>query len=270
MSTVSPTTPSPVPTPARWNPAPLTDTAVMVGRSLRHAVREPEVLVLGIALPVGIMLLMTIVLGEAMDTGGGEYIDYVVPGVLLLVGGYGASQTAVSVTRDMSEGIVARFRTMPIQPSAVLTGHVVASVLRNLVSLALSVATALAMGFRPTAGAGGWLAVVGLIALYILAISWLATAAGLMVKTVEAASSITFALLFLPYLSSAFVPVETLPGWLHGYAEHTPFTPIIETIRALLFDQPTTGSLVPAVVWLVGLLAVGVIGSAVLWRRSVR
>ncbi len=266
MSTVSPTSAS---ASARWNPAPLTDTAVMVGRSMRHAVREPEVLVLGISLPVGIMLLMTIVLGGAMDTGG-EYIDYVVPGVLLLVGGYGAAQTAVSVTRDMSEGIVARFRTMPIQPSAVLTGHVLASVLRNLVSLALSLATALARGFRATARAAGWLAVVGLIALYILAISWLATAAGLMVTSVEAASSITFALLFLPYLSSAFVPVETLPGWLHGFAEHTPFTPIIETIRALLFDQPTTGSLVPAVVWLVGLLTVGVIGSAVLWRRSVR
>ncbi|MEE6280467.1 ABC transporter permease [Georgenia sunbinii] len=250
--------------------APLADTLVMIRRSLRHAVREPEVILLGVALPVGIMLLITIVFGGALDTGGGAYVDYVVPGVLLLVGGYGAAQTAISVTKDVTEGIVARFRTMPMTPSAVLTGHVVASVLRNLVSLALSLATALAIGFRPTAGLAEWLGATGVIALYMLAVSWLSAAAGLVVKTVEGASAVSFALLFLPYLSSAFVPVSTLPSWLHGFAEHTPFTPIIETVRALLFGQPTAGHLGPALAWLTGLLAVGIVGSAVMWRRSAR
>lgn len=256
--------------PTRRGSAPVTDSLVMIGRSLRHAVREPEVIMLGVALPVGLILLVTIVFGGALDTGGAAYIDYVVPGLLLLVGGYGAAQTAISVTKDMTEGIVARFRTMPMAPSAVLTGHIVASVLRNLVSLALAVGTALAIGFRPTGGLAAWLGATGVIALYILAVSWLSAAAGLVVKTVEGASAVSFALLFLPYLSSAFVPVSTLPSWLHGFAEHTPFTPIIETIRALLFDRPLAGHLGPALAWLAGLLTAGVVGSAVLWRRSRR
>lgn len=248
--------------------APMSDTSVMIGRSLRHAVREPEVILLGVALPVGVMLLITIVFGGALETGAGAYIDYVVPGLLLLVGGYGAAQTAISVTRDINEGIVARFRTMPMTPSAVLTGHVVASVLRNMVSLALALGTAFALGFRPTAGIGEWLGAVGIITLYILTVSWLSAAAGLLVKTVEGASAVSFALLFLPYLSSAFVPVSTLPTWLHSFAEHTPFTPVIETARALLFSQSTGDYLWPALAWLVGFLALGLIASAVLWRRS--
>lgn len=248
----------------------LADSRVLVGRSLRHAVREPEVLMLGVALPVSIMLLITTVFGGALDTGSGSYVDYVVPGVLLLVGGYGAAMTAISVTKDMTEGIVARFRTMPMAASAVLTGHVVASVLRNLVSLGLSLTTALAIGFRPSAGLGGWLGAVGIVALYMLAVSWLAAAAGLVAKTPEGASAMSFVLLFLPYLSSAFVPVHTLPRWLQGFAEHTPFTPIIESVRALLFGAPTGGHLLPALAWLLGLLAAGVVASVTLWRRSVR
>lgn len=255
--------------PRHWS-EPLSDTWVMIGRSMRHAVREPEVILLGVALPVGVMLLITIVFGGALETGAGAYIDYVVPGLLLLVGGYGAAQTAISVTKDINEGIVARFRTMPMTPSAVLSGHVVASVLRNLFSLALALGTAFAIGFRPSAGVGAWLAAVSIIALYILSVSWLSAAAGLVLKTVEGASAVSFALLFLPYLSSAFVPVSTLPSWLHGFAEYTPFTPIIELVRALLFEKPVADYLGPALMWLLGALAVGVVGSAVLWRRSAR
>lgn len=250
--------------------APVSDTLVTIGRSLRHAVREPEVLLLGVALPIAIMLLMTVVFGGALDTGADQYIDYVVPGVLLLVSGYGASMTAVAVTKDMTEGIVARFRTMPMVPSALLTGHVVASAARNLVSLALAVLTAVAVGFRPTAGLWAWLGAAGILTLYILAVSWLAATAGLAARSVEGASSVTFVLLFLPYLSSAFVPVSTLPSWLQGFAEHTPFTPVIETIRALFFDAPLAGHLGPALVWLTGLMVAGILGCAVLWRRGTR
>ncbi len=250
--------------------AAVSDSLVMVGRSLRHAVRQPEIVMLGAALPVGIMLLMTVVFGGALDTGGGPYIDYVVPGVLLLVSGYGAAQTAVSVTSDMSLGIVARYRTMPMVPSAVLTGHVVGSVLRNLVSIALALATAFAVGFRPTAGIAGWAAALGLLTLYVLAVSWLSAAAGLVARTVEGASAVSFALLFLPYLSSAFVPIDTLPTWLHGFAAHTPFTPLIESVRALLFERPATPHVGPALAWLLGLLAAGVVASSLLWRRRRR
>lgn len=256
-------------TPLRRAGSPASDALVMTGRSLRHAAREPEVLLLGLSLPVLLMLLLTTVFGGALDTGG-QYIDYLAPGVIILVAGYGASLTAASVTDDMTKGIVARFRTMPMRPSTVLTGHVTASVLRNLISTVLAVGAALAVGFRPSAGVAGWAGALGLVALYVLAVSWLAAATGLLVRTVEAASASTFVLLFLPYLSSAFVPVHTLPSWLHGFAEHTPFTPIIETLRALMFGQPTAGHLGPALAWLLGLLAVGLVASSALWRRSRR
>lgn len=248
--------------------AAVSDSLVMVGRSLRHAVRQPEVIMLGAALPVSIMLLMTIVFGGALDTGGGPYIDYVVPGVLLLVSGYGAAQTAISVTADMSQGIVARYRTMPMVPSAVLTGHVLGSVLRNLVSIALATGTAFAVGFRPSAGPAGWAGALGVLVLYVLAVSWLSAAVGLVTRTVEGASAVSFALLFLPYLSSAFVPIEALPTWLHGFAAHTPFTPVIESVRALLFEHPAATHVGPALAWLLGLLAAGTAASALLWRRS--
>ncbi|HLS72574.1 MAG TPA: ABC transporter permease [Actinomycetaceae bacterium] len=254
----------------RRGPAPFSDALVLTGRSLRHAVRQPEVLILGLALPVLLMLLLTTVFGGAMDTGGGPYIDYLAPGVIILVAGYGAALTAASVTEDMTKGIVARFRTMPMRPSAVLTGHVAASVLRNLVSTVLAVGAALAVGFRPAAGVAGWAGVFGLVALYVLAVSWLAAAVGLLARTVEAASASSFVLLFLPYVSSAFVPVHTLPSWLHGFAEHTPFTPIIESLRALLFGQPVGAHLGPALAWLLGVLVVGMVGSSLLWRRSRR
>lgn len=248
-------------------PAPLSDTAVMVHRSVRHSLRNVDALFVSVLLPVLLMLLMTTVFGGAMDIDG-SYVDYVVPGVIVLCAGYGASTTAMSVTKDMTEGIVTRFRTMNVLPSAVLTGHVAASVLRNLVSTGLVVLTALAIGFRPHAGLGGWLGALALLVLFITAMSWLSAAFGLVARSVEGASALGFVLLFLPYLSSAFVPVHTLPGWLQPIAEHQPFSPLIEAIRELLLGTGVGDAGWIAVVWCAGLLMVSAAATAVLWRRS--
>ncbi|GAA4896805.1 ABC-2 type transport system permease protein [Stackebrandtia albiflava] len=249
---------------------PVSDSMVMVGRSVRHAWRNGDSLVLGVVLPVMILVLFTVVFGGALDTGGVDYVDYVVPGIILLCSGYGASTTAISVTKDMTEGIVDRFRTMTVTGSAVLFGHVAASLLRNLVSTALVVVTAVVLGFRPAAGPVEWLAVAGVVVLFVLAMSWLAAMVGLLTKTVDAAASMSFFMLFLPYASSAFVPIETMPGWLQPVARHQPVTPVIEAMRGWLSGGDVGGDGWVAVAWCVGILVAAVVGSALLWRRSTR
>ena len=249
---------------------PLYDSLVMTGRSMRHAAREIDVLLTGVMMPVLLMVLMTVVFGGAMQTGDVAYIDYVVPGVILLCAGHGASLTAVSVARDMSEGIVDRFRTMSVFPPAVLIGHVAASLMRNLASTCLVVATALPMGFRPTAGPVEWLMIAGVLLLFILAMSWIATLVGLVLKRVETASILGFFLIFLPYLSSAFVPVDTLPNWLQPIAEHQPLTPLAETMRGLFFDTPIEHYGWSAVAWCLVILSVAAGAGALLWRRPGR
>ncbi|HLT59708.1 MAG TPA: ABC transporter permease [Microlunatus sp.] len=224
------TIPAPVP---RAVPSALTTNLVFIGRSVRHSLREVDALLMAIALPVMLMLMFTYVFGGAIETGG-DYVNYVVPGIILTCAGFGASSTAVSVTTDMTEGIINRFRTMPLRASAVITGHAIASLLRNLVATAVVFAVGLLIGFRPAAGPLGWLGAFGLIALYILAITWIFAVLGLLARTPGAASGYGFGLLFLPYVSSAFVPVQTMPAWLRAFAEHQPLTPIIETIRGLL------------------------------------
>jgi len=195
-------------------PRPVADSLIMIGRSMRHTVRNVDSLLIGIMLPVMLMLLMTTVFGGAMELGRDHYVNFVAPGVILLCAGYGASLTAMSVTHDMREGIIRRFRTMNVLPSAVLIGHVVTSVVRNLVSTTLVVVSALVIGFEPRATALDWLAATGLVVLFVLALSWLSAVVGLIARTVEGAASFGFFLLFLPYLSSAFVPIGTLPDWL--------------------------------------------------------
>lgn len=251
-------------TPPRLRPG--SDIATMTARSLRHALRTPDSLLIGLMLPVMIMILFTTVFGGAVDAGIDRYIDYVVPGIILLCAGYGASMTAISVTKDVTEGIVDRFRTMRVLASAVVIGHVLVSVLRNLVSTVLVLATAMALGFRPAAGVGAWLGIGGILALFILAMSWLSAAVGLVVRSVDAASAFSFFLLFLPYLSSAFVPVGTLPAWLRGVAEHQPFTPLTESLRGLLLGTGAGTHLGPAVAWCLGILVVAAVASAWLWR----
>jgi ABC-2 type transport system permease protein len=242
------------------------DAAVLIGRSLRHSARSIDAMITAVVLPVLILLLFVFVFGGAIEVGG-AYVDYVVPGIILLCAAYGSATTAVGVTQDMTTGVIDRFRSLPIVSSAVLTGHVVASVLRNLVSTGIVVGVALLIGFRPTAGPLQWLGVVGVLLLFMTGISWLGAAVGLLARSPEAAGAFSFVVLFLPYASSAFVPPDTMPGFLRGFAEHQPTTPIIETLRGLLLGTPIGGSGPLAVAWCAGMILLGAVGAAVLFRR---
>lgn len=246
---------------------PLTDAAVMTGRSLRHAVRNIDSLLIGAILPVLVLLLMTTVFGGAIESEGFDYVDYVVPGVLLMCVGYGASMTATSVTGDMRQGVIDRFRTMNVLPAAVVIGHVLAAVLRNLVSVAMVIATALLIGFDPAASVADWFAVAGVMAFFVLAVATLSSMYGLIAKSVEGAAVPGFFFLFLPYLSSTFVPLDTLPDWLRPVAEAQPFTPIGETLRSLLMGTPMGDYGWQSLAWCTGLLVLGVIGTTIRWRR---
>ncbi|NJI59833.1 MULTISPECIES: ABC transporter permease [Microbacterium] len=244
-----------------------TAEAVFVGRSLRHSVRDGESLLMAIMLPVMLMLMFTWVFGGAIDPSG-AYVDYVVPGIILTCAGFGASSTAVYVANDMRTGIIDRIRTMPLRAGAVLTGHVVASVLRNLIATAIVIGVGVLVGFRPTASLGEWIAFAGLITLYILAITYLFAAIGLAAGSPEGANGYGFVLLFLPYLSSAFVPVASMPEWLQPIAANQPITPIVETIRALLMDTPLQGEAWWAIGWCLVILLIAVTWGAWLFRRK--
>lgn len=244
---------------------PLRSSAVLIGRSLRHSLRDGEGLVMAVALPVMMLLLFTYVFGGAILEDG--YIDFVVPGVILTCAGFGASSVAVAVNRDLHLGAMRRFRTLPIRSETVLVGHVAASVLRNLLATAIVIAVALALGFRPTAGPDRWALVVVLVALWILAITALFAGIGMIAGSPEAASGYGFVLLFLPYLSSAFVPAETMPAWLRPVAEHQPMGPLVDALRALLIGGGDV-RLLPPILWSLGITAAaGVLVTQVL-RRS--
>lgn len=240
---------------------------VFIRRSLLHSLRDGESLLMAILLPVLMMMLFTWIFGGAIDPTGG-YTTYIVPGIVLLCAGFGASSTAVYVAGDMRAGIIDRFRTMPLRASAVLTGHVVASVIRNLVATGIVIGVAIGLGFRPTATAIDWVAAFGLITLYILAITYLFAAIGLAAGSPEAANGYGFLLLFLPYVSSAFVPVASMPQWLQPVAANQPITPIVETIRALLQDGDPLQYAWWALGWCVLILAIAVTWGAWLYRRS--
>jgi ABC-2 type transport system permease protein len=244
------------------------DTRVMVTRSVRRSLRDPEAFFTALMLPVILMLLFVYVFGGAMRTGT-SYVDYVVPGLIVLCAGFGAGTTATAVAQDMTNGIVDRFRSMPVAPFSVLTGHVVASVLRNLLATFLVIGVGLAVGWRPTGSALDWLGAVLLVVLFILALSWLAAAVGLLARSPEAANGMTIVLMFLPYVSTAFVPVDTMPSWLQGFAEHQPMTPVIETLRGLWMGTPLDRQPLWAVVWCVGIMVVAALGASVLFARRV-
>jgi ABC-2 type transport system permease protein len=242
--------------------ATFSDAATMIGRSVRLARRDLDSMITAAVLPVVILLLFTYVFGGAMDVGT-AYVTYATPGIILLCAGFGAANTAVAVEQDMSGGMVDRLRSLPMRSWTVVLGHVVASLVKNLATTAIVFGVAVAIGFRPTASPLGWLGAVGVLLLFVHAISWVAAFVGVLVRSAEAAGGFTFALMFLPYVSSAFVPVDTMPSWLRGFAEHQPVTPVIETVRGLLVPG-TPGAVVGgelgstaalAVVWCVGLAA---------------
>jgi ABC-2 type transport system permease protein len=234
--------------PAHGSAQALSDTQVMIARSLRRSVRDPEAFITALALPVILMLLFVYVFGGAFNAGvhtagavAGGYANYVVPGLIVLCAAYGAGTTAVAVATDMSSGIVDRFRSMPVAAWTVLAGQIVASLARNLLATALVIGVGLAVGWRPTGGALDWLGAAGLIVLFITALSWLAACFGLVAGSPEAATGATFALMFIPYLSSAFVPASTMTRVLRPIAANQPFTPLIEAMRGLWMGYTSTG-----------------------------
>ncbi|MDF2838162.1 MAG: type transporter [Paenibacillus sp.] len=245
----------------------LTTNTVFIGRSLRHSIRNVESLMMAIMLPVFLMLLFTYVFGGAIASGG-DYVNYVVPGIILLCAGFGASSVAVDIATDMTNGIIDRFRTMPIQATSVITGHVVASLVRNLVATGIVIGVALLVGFEPSASLAEWLLALGLVALFILTFTWLFAAIGLVTGSPSAASGYGFVLLFLPYLSSAFVPTNTMPSWLQGFASHQPITPVIETIRALLAGAPVGDHGWKALLWCGGILLAAIVWGAIAFARK--
>ncbi|GLY97375.1 ABC transporter permease [Actinoplanes sp. NBRC 103695] len=246
--------------------AAIDDASIMIGRSLRHASRALDTLLLGVLLPVMLLFLFVYVFGGAISPDG-AYVTYVVPGIVLLCAGYGAAGTAVPIANDMTTGAVDRFRSLPILRSAVLIGHVMASVVRNLFSTLLVLAVAFVIGFRPVAGPLDWLLALAVLTLFILAMSWVAVCFGLIASTPESASAFGFVILFLPYLSSAFVPVETMPAVLRGFAEHQPLTPVIETLRGLMIGTPVAAEAATAVAWFGGILVVAFLTAGVLFTR---
>ncbi|HTT54430.1 MAG TPA: ABC transporter permease [Streptosporangiaceae bacterium] len=254
-------------------PATISDSRVMVTRCVRRSRRDPEAFFTALLLPIVLMLLFVYVFGGAMSTGG-SYANYVVPGLIVLCAGFGAGTTAVAVATDMGNGIVDRFRSMPISGSSVLAGHIAASLLRNLIATALVIGAGIAVGWRPDARAASWAGAAGMIVLFILALSWLAAAVGLLTRSPEAANAATFVFMFIPYVSTAFVPAHTMPAVLRAFAAHQPFTPIVETMRGLWMGHTSTGASVGsqallAVAYCVGILVVSAAAASWLFRHRV-
>jgi ABC-2 type transport system permease protein len=246
---------------------PARDSSVMLRRILRHSVRNPTTIITAFAMPVLSLLLFTYAFGGAMNTHGIKYIDYVVPGIILLSAVSSASTVAVAVSSDMKEGIIDRFRTMSIARSSVLVGHVLGATIRTTVAITILTLVGLAAGFRPNATPVEWLAVVGIVVLLLFAVSWLSTALGLAARNPEAAASSTILLILLPYLSSAFVPTDTMPGWLQAFTAHQPMTPIGQTIRGLLTGTPVGDNALVAVAWCVAIALLGYLWAQSAFRR---
>jgi ABC-2 type transport system permease protein len=249
----------------------MSDALVLSARCARLSRRNVEAMITALALPILLMLLFVELFGGAIDTGGGDYVTYVAPGVALLCAGFGAASTAVAVSVDLSGGIVDRLRSMNVSGAALLGGHVAASVMRNAVATTLVFAVAIGLGFRPEADLLAWLGAIGILLAFVLALSWLSAAIGLLARSPEAANGFTFFVMFLPYASSAFVPVDTMPSWLQGFAGHQPVTPVVDTLRGLLLDQPVGDAWWQALLWCGGIAAVSVVAAAALFgRRSAR
>jgi ABC-2 type transport system permease protein len=232
------------------------DTAVLTGRSLRHITRSPDTIITTVLTPIAIMLLFVYVFGGAISNGSSSYVSYLLPGILLITIASGVSYTAFRLFLDLQSGIFERFQSLPIARPSVLWAHVLTSLSANLVSLVVVVGVAVVMGFRSGAGALAWLAVAGILLLFTLALTWLAVIPGLSAKTADGASAFAYPLIFLPFISSAFVPTETMPGPVRAFAEHQPVTSIVNTIRDLFTHQPVGTDIWIALAWCLGLLIV--------------
>jgi ABC-2 type transport system permease protein len=245
------------------------DSAVLLGRSLRHITRSMDTIITTAIMPIAFMLLFVYVFGGAIQHGSGSYVTYLLPGILLITIASGISYTAFRLFLDMRSGIFERFQSMPIARSTVLWAHVLTSLIANLISVVVVALVALAMGFRSGAGPLAWLAVAGLVILFTMALTWIAVIPGLTAKSVDGASAFSYPLIFLPFLSSAFVPTGTMPGPVRAFAEHQPVTSIVNAIRELFTQQPVGGDVWIAVAWCVGILVVAYVFAIAAYRRKI-
>ena len=247
----------------------LGDTTVLLGRSLRHITRSLDTIITTAIMPVAIMLLFVYVFGGAIQTGADSYVNYMLPGILLITIASGISYTAYRLFMDMKSGIFERFQSMPIARSGVLWAHVLTSLVANLISIGLVVLVALLMGFRTGADVLAWLAVAGILILFTLALTWIAVIAGLSAKSVDGAGAFSYPLILLPFISSAFVPTATMPGPVRAFAEYQPVTSIVNTIRDLFIRQAIGTDIWIALAWCVGILIVAYVLAIVIYRRRI-
>ena len=247
------------------------DTATLTGRSMRHIFRSPDTIITTAVTPIALMLLFVYVFGGALQqsTGTENYVNYLLPGILLIAIASGIAYTAFRLFTDMQSGIFERFHSMPIARSSVLWAHVLTSLTANAITLAIIFGVGFLMGFRTGAGVGAWLAVIGILMLFTLALTWLAIIAGLNAKTVDGASAFSYPLIFLPFISSAFVPTDTMPGPVRWFAENQPVTSIVNTIQALFAGQPVGIDIWIALAWCVGILVVAYVFAIISYRRKV-
>jgi ABC-2 type transport system permease protein len=247
----------------------LGDTAVLLGRSLRHIARSPDTIITTVVTPIAMLLLFVYVLGGAIQAGTGSYVNYLLPGILIITIASGISYTAYRLFLDLQGGIFERFQSMPIARAAVLWAHVLTSLVANLISLVVVLLVALVMGFRSGTGVLGWLAVAGILVLFTLALTWLAVIPGLTASSVDGASAFAYPLIFLPFISSAFVPTTSMPGPVRAFAENQPVTSIVNTLRALFTEQPVGSGIWTALAWCVGLLVVAFTFAGITYRRRI-
>ena len=250
-----------------------TDTAVLTGRSTKHVMRSPDTIITTAVMPIAIMLLFVYVFGGAISTdqptGSGSYVDYVLPGILLMTVAMGVSYTAFRLFTDLKGGIFDRFHSMPIARSSVLWAHVLTSLVANLVSVAIVIGIALIMGFHTGAGVLGWLAVAGILLLFTLALTWIAIIAGLAASSIEGATVFSYPLIFLPFISSAFVPTASMPGPVRWFAENQPVTSIVNTIRSLFAQQPVGGEIWVSLAWCGGISLVACAVAMMVYRKKI-
>ena len=245
------------------------DLSVMLGRSMRHIFRSMDTIITVTIMPIAFLLLFVYVFGGAIQTGTANYVNYLLPGILLIAIASGISYTAYRLFTDVQRGIIERFRSMPIAPSTLLWGHVLTSLVSNAISVVVIILVALIMGFRSSAGILSWLAVVGILALFTLALTWVAVIAGLTAKSTDGAAAFSYPLIFLPFISSAFVPTRSMPPVVRAFAEHQPVTAIVNTIRALLYGQPVSQEIWVALAWCVGILLVAYIFAMRAYKKRV-
>lgn len=248
----------------------LADTGALTNRSLRHVLRSPDTIITTAVTPIALMLLFVYVFGGAIDTGSAEsYVDYMLPGILLITIASGVAYTSYRLFLDLQGGIFERFQSMPIARSSVLWAHVLTSLVATIASVTIVVGVALLMGFRTGASVGAWLGVLGILVLFTLALTWIAVIAGLSAKTVDGASAFSYPLIFLPFISSAFVPTDSMPGPVAWFAENQPVTAVVDTVRALFAQQPVGSDIWVALAWLVGILLAAYAGAVAVYRRRI-